>query len=200
MQKMEPKIIAFLCNWCAYAGADLAGVSRFQYPLNLRPVRVMCSGRVDPVFILDALIQGADGVLVAGCHIGECHYIDGNVHAESKIRLTRSLLERAGIGGSRLRLAWVSAAEGRRFAQVTTQLVETIKELGPLDREGLALPLKAVRRTLDGEKIRWMVGVQKDLVEKGDVYHRPWTAEQYEPLLDRTADQEYQENLILRRH
>jgi F420-non-reducing hydrogenase iron-sulfur subunit len=197
MQETEPKIIAFLCNWCAYAGADLAGVSRFQYPPNLRPVRVMCSGRVDPVFILEALMKGADGVLVAGCHIGECHYIDGNVHAENKIRLTQSLLDRAGIGGKRLRLAWVSAAEGRRFARVTTELVDTIKTLGPLDREALALPLKAVRRTLDGEKIRWMVGVQKELVEKGDVYDRPWTAEQYKPLLDRTADNEYQENLIL---
>jgi coenzyme F420-reducing hydrogenase delta subunit len=185
-----------LCNWCAYAGADLAGVSRFQYPPNLRPVRVMCSGRVDPVFILDALMQGADGVLVAGCHIGECHYIDGNVHAENKIRLTRNLLERAGIGGRRLKLAWVSAAEGRRFARVTTELVETIRELGPLDREGLAMPLKAVRRTLNGEKIRWMVGVEKELVETGDVYGRPWTEDRFEPVLNRTADQEYRENLI----
>ena len=102
--KFEPRIIGYLCNWCSYAGADLAGVSRFQYPTNIRVIRMMCSGRLDPVVILETFIRGADGVMVGGCHIGDCHYMDGNHHAQRKIWLTHAIMERAGFDPARLRL------------------------------------------------------------------------------------------------
>ena len=128
----EPRIIGFLCNWCAYAGADLAGVSRIQYPPNIRIVRVMCSGRVDPAFILEAFRNGADGVLVAGCHLpSDCHYISGNFKALRRITLLRKLLQGFGLEPERLRLEWVSASEGDRFAAIVEDMVEQIKTLGP---------------------------------------------------------------------
>ncbi|MFQ6067695.1 MAG: hydrogenase iron-sulfur subunit, partial [bacterium] len=117
----EPKILGFLCNWCSYAGADLAGVSRFQYPPNLRAIRVMCSARVDAIMILEAFIQGIDGVLVLGCHPGDCHYISGNYYTQKRIRTLRKLLQIAGINEDRLHLDWVSAAEGERFATLVTK-------------------------------------------------------------------------------
>jgi len=129
----EPKIVAFLCNWCAYAGADLAGVMRLKYPANIIPIRVLCSGRIDPEFILHAFKNGADGVLIGGCHPGDCHYIKGNYHARRRILLTKKLLKEMGINEKRLRLEWVSATEGRRFANVVSQFVEEIKKLGPLE-------------------------------------------------------------------
>ena len=128
----EPRIIGFLCNWCAYAGADLAGVSRIQYPPNIRIVRVMCSGRVDPAFILEAFKNGADGVLVAGCHLpSDCHYVSGNFKALRRITLLRRLLQDFGLEPERLRLEWISASEGDRFAAVVEEMVEQIKTLGP---------------------------------------------------------------------
>jgi F420-non-reducing hydrogenase iron-sulfur subunit len=128
----EPKIIGFLCNWCAYAGADLAGVSRIQYPSNIRIIRVMCSGRIDPVFILKAFKDGADGVLVAGCHLpSDCHYINGNFKAMRRIILLKKVLKEFGIEPERLRLEWVSASEGNKFATVVSDMVKEIKELGP---------------------------------------------------------------------
>jgi F420-non-reducing hydrogenase iron-sulfur subunit len=128
----EPKIIGFLCNWCAYAGADLAGVSRIQYPPNIRIIRVMCSGRIDPVFILEALKDGADGVLVAGCHLpSDCHYISGNFKALRRITLLKKVLGEFGIEPERVRLEWVSASEGDRFATIVRDMVEQIKKLGP---------------------------------------------------------------------
>jgi len=129
----EPKIVAFLCNWCAYAGADLAGVSRLKYPPNLIPIKVMCSGRIDPEFILHAFENGADGVLIGGCHPGDCHYIKGNYYARRRILLTKKLLKEMGINERRLRLEWISATEGRKFASVVSQFVEEIKKLGPLE-------------------------------------------------------------------
>ena len=127
----EPKIVAFLCNWCAYAGADLAGTSRIQYPPNIRPIRVMCSGRVDPIFILEALKLGADGVLVAGCHPGDCHYQSGNYKAVRRVELVRKLLEELGLEPERVKFVYVSASEGRRFAEVVKEFVEELKKLGP---------------------------------------------------------------------
>ncbi|MDH5634987.1 MAG: hydrogenase iron-sulfur subunit [Candidatus Bathyarchaeota archaeon] len=128
----EPKIIGFLCNWCSYAGADLAGVSRIQYPPNIRIIRVMCSGRVDPVFILEAFKNGADGVLVAGCHLpSDCHYLSGNFKASRRIALLRRVLQDLGLEAERLRLEWVSASEGDRFASIVRDMVEQIKKLGP---------------------------------------------------------------------
>ena len=125
----EPNILAFCCNWCSYAGADLAGVSRFQYPSTVKILRVMCSSRVEPAFILKALKDGADGVLIAGCHIGDCHYIDGNKNAEVRINNTRKALVKLGFE-KRLRLEWISASEGLRFSQVIKEFTEEIKKLG----------------------------------------------------------------------
>ncbi|MGO0121725.1 hydrogenase iron-sulfur subunit [Desulfothermobacter acidiphilus] len=130
-QRFEPKIIGFLCNWCSYAGADLAGVSRFQYPPNIRIIRVMCSGRVDPSFVLKALKEGADGVLIAGCHPGDCHYESGNYKAMRRYLYLQKLLREFGVEDERVRLEWISAAEGARFAQVVTEFTETIRRLGP---------------------------------------------------------------------
>jgi len=139
-EEFEPKIIGFLCNWCSYAGADLAGISRIQYPANIRIIRVMCSGRVDPTFILEAFKNGADGVLVAGCHPpDDCHYISGNLKAQRRIMLLREVLKELGIEPERLRLEWISASEGDRFATIIREMVEEIKKLGPN-------PLKAGRK------------------------------------------------------
>jgi len=130
--QFEPKIVGFLCNWCAYAGADLAGVSRLQYPPNVRVIRVMCSGRIDPAFVLEAFKDGADGVLVAGCHLpSDCHYLSGNFKAQRRIFLLKRVLEQFGIEPERLRLEWVSASEGDRFATVIREMVEEIRKLGP---------------------------------------------------------------------
>jgi len=129
--KEEPRIIVFCCNWCSYAGADLAGVSRLQMPANFRIIRTMCSGRVDPEFILRAFAKGADGVLVAGCHPADCHYIGGNYRTRRRIMLLKKLLEQYGLAPERLRLEWISAAEGEKFQKTIKEFVEEIKELGP---------------------------------------------------------------------
>jgi len=127
-----PQIVAFCCNWCSYAGADLAGVSRFQYPPNIRVIRVMCSGRVDPSFVLKALKNGADGVLVTGCHIGDCHYISGNEYTRDRFEKLHSILiKQLGVNPKRVKLEWISASEGKRFAEVITEFTNDIKELGP---------------------------------------------------------------------
>ncbi|MBA7508350.1 hypothetical protein ES705_00276 [subsurface metagenome] len=128
----EPKIVAFLCNWCSYAGADLAGVSRTQYPPNIRVIRVPCSGRVDPFYIIKTLQNGIDGVLVSGCHPGDCHYISGNLIARRKFALLKSFLEYIGIEPGRVQFSWVSAAEGARFAQIIEKVTREVKKLGPI--------------------------------------------------------------------
>jgi len=130
----EPKIVAFLCNWCSYAGADLAGVSGFQYPTNLRVIRVPCSGRVDPMYIVKALQEGVDGVLVSGCHPGDCHYISGNLVARRKFALLKNFLEYLGIEPGRVQFSWVSASEGSRFAELVAKVVEDVRQLGPAKR------------------------------------------------------------------
>ncbi len=137
MKDFEPRIVAFACNWCSYAGADLAGVSRFQYPPNIRTIRVMCSGRVSPGMILKAFALGADGVFVSGCHIGDCHYGFGNKRAEKQIEKTRRLMALLGLEPERLHLEWISAAEGEKFATSVRSFVERIRRLGksPVRRE-----------------------------------------------------------------
>ena len=127
----EPKIVAFTCNWCSYAAADLAGTSRIHYPPNVRIIRVMCSGMVDPIYVLRAFEAGFDGVLVAGCHIGDCHYISGNVKAQERIEKLRRVLHTLGLEDERLKLEWISAAEGSRFAETVKEHVGQLKELGP---------------------------------------------------------------------
>lgn len=132
MSAFEPNIIAFLCNWCSYAGADLTGTSRIHYPPNLKVIRVMCTGRLNPLFVVQSLRQGADGVLISGCHPGECHYMKGNYLARRRFLLMRQLLEFVGIDPLRLRMSWVSASEGKKFADVVTAVTEDIKKIGPM--------------------------------------------------------------------
>jgi F420-non-reducing hydrogenase iron-sulfur subunit len=131
MSEFEPNIIGFLCNWCSYAGADLAGTSRMKYPPNVKTIRVMCSGRVNPVYILEALKKGADGVLVAGCHPGDCHYQSGNYKANRRIKLLQKLLADLGLEPERVRFEYISASEGKKFADVVTEMTNEIKRLGP---------------------------------------------------------------------
>jgi F420-non-reducing hydrogenase iron-sulfur subunit len=130
-EEFEPLVIAFCCNWCSYTGADLAGVARLQYPSNIRIIRVMCSGMVHPNLVIDALTKGADGVIMCGCHPGDCHYMEGNLKAEKRAEAINLLLEDFGLEEERFRLEWVSASEGPKFAQVMGEMVGTIKELGP---------------------------------------------------------------------
>ena len=127
----QPRIIAFLCNWCSYAGADLTGTSRIQYSPNVKALRVNCSSRVDPTFVIKALMSGADGVLVAGCHPGDCHYKSGNLYTRRRVMMLKTLLETIGIPPDRLRLEWVSASEAIKFAHVVDDFVAEIQELGP---------------------------------------------------------------------
>jgi F420-non-reducing hydrogenase iron-sulfur subunit len=127
----EPLIITFCCNWCSYAGADLAGTSRLQYPPNIRIIRVMCSGMVHPNMIIEALTKGADGVLMLGCHIGDCHYLEGNLKAQARKEAIELLMDDMGIERDRFRLEWVSASEGPRFAQVIKDMTEQVRNLGP---------------------------------------------------------------------
>ena len=130
-EAFEPLILAFCCNWCSYAGADLAGTSRLQYPPNVRIIRVMCSGMVHPNLVIDSLTKGADGVVICGCHPGDCHYLEGNLKAEKRAEAISLMLEDFGLEPERFRLEWVSASEGTRFAEVMRELVEQIRELGP---------------------------------------------------------------------
>ena len=131
-EKFEPNIVGFLCNWCSYAGADLAGTSRIKYPPNIKVIRVMCSGRVNPLFVVNALQQGADGVLIGGCHPGECHYEQGNYLARRRFAVLKKILEYMGIDPGRVRMTWVSAAEGKKFADVVKKVTEDVREIGPM--------------------------------------------------------------------
>lgn len=146
----EPKLVGFLCTWCSYTGADLAGTARLKYPPNLRVIRVMCSGRIDPNFILDALAKGADGVLVCGCHPGDCHYVEGNYKCMRRLPVTRMLVEQMGIEPGRVRLEWVSASEGERFTRVVNEFTEQVRSLGPLKLDEWAFD----RESADAELVR----------------------------------------------
>jgi len=130
-EEFEPKIVAFLCKWCSSAGSDLAGVSRMEYPPNVVPITVMCSGSVSPLYILSAFNKGADGVLVSGCHPGDCHYIKGNYYARRRIALVKRLLEYIGLEPERFQMSWVSAAEGTKYTEVIKDFVQELKPLGP---------------------------------------------------------------------
>jgi F420-non-reducing hydrogenase iron-sulfur subunit len=137
-ERFEPLIIGFTCNWCSYRAADLAGTSRLKYPPNVRLLRLMCSGRLDPTFVLKALANGADGVLITGCHPGECHYLEQNYKALRRYHLLRAMLTQLGVEPERVRLVWASAAEGARFAEEVTRMVEDIRRLGPLNWPAIA--------------------------------------------------------------
>jgi F420-non-reducing hydrogenase iron-sulfur subunit len=135
-KEFEPKIIGFFCNWCAYSASDLAGISRISYPSNIRIIRVMCSGRVNIPLVLGAFVKGADGVLVAGCHPGDCHYIKGNLWTRRRVTLVKLFLDAIGIGSERLRLEWIGASEGQKVADTVSNFIQTIKELGPNPLKG----------------------------------------------------------------
>jgi len=131
MGDFEPRIIAFLCNWCTYTGADLAGTSRLQYPPNIRIIRLMCSGALDPVYVAKALLEGADGVLIGGCHPGDCHYQSGNYKARRRVAILNEILDQMGLEKGRVWLRWISASEGQYFADTVTEMVAALKEMGP---------------------------------------------------------------------
>lgn len=131
MAKFEPNIIAFVCNWCTYAAADLAGTSRIQYPPNVKIIRLMCSGSVDPIFVMKALLEGADGVLIGGCHPGDCHYVSGNYKARRRVMILKTIMENMGFESKRIWIRWISASEGKVFADIITDMVAELKKLGP---------------------------------------------------------------------
>jgi coenzyme F420-reducing hydrogenase delta subunit len=199
----EPKIIGFLCNWCSYAGADLCGVSRYQYPTNIRIIRVMCSTRLDPTIIMEMLIQGADGVLVGGCHPGDCHYIKGNFYTERKINLTKKLLKEAGIDTNRLRLEWISASEGERFSNVIKEFTNKVKELGPSPIAGdnpdidRLEAIFAARNAAKDFRLRALVGRELGLTEEGNVYHEKISQEKLDELYESILKDEFLRHRIL---
>ena len=198
----EPKILGFLCNWCSYAGADLAGVSRIQYPTNIRVIRVMCSGRVDPSFVADAFIHGIDGVLVLGCHLGDCHYITGNYEAEIKMKALSKLLDLINFS-NRMRLDWVSAAEGNKFAQIVLEFTNHIKKLGPSPikekQKGPQITdsLQAVKNVLEDSRLRGLIARQRELVTDKNVYGEQISVERYENLIDDAIKNEFIRHIII---
>lgn len=196
----DPKIIGFLCNWCSYAGADLCGVSRYQYPTSLRVVRVMCSARISPHIVLNLLETGADGVLLGGCHIGDCHYITGNLYTEKRIRLMKKLLEEAGIEPDRLRLEWVSASEGEKFSKIVADFTDVIKQLGPnraKSDSGLKSMVSAAVSASDTFRLRALVGKELGLVTKGNVYKEMLDQGKIEKIIDDATEEEFERSVIL---
>lgn len=199
--KFEPKILGFLCNWCAYAGADLAGVSRIQYPPNLRVIRVLCSGRIDPVLVLEAVASGVDGVIVMGCHPGDCHYMTGNYEAERKIKMLKKLITPLGLA-ERLRLDWVSASEGARFAEVVRDFTNHIKVLGPsplrkekLDPKKLE-GIQAAKKAVEDFRLRALVARERKMIEEGNVYGEEISQEEFDKIMNDAISAEYIRNRI----
>lgn len=186
----EPRILAFLCQWCGYAGADLAGVSRFRYPHNIRVVRVMCSGRVDAAFIMDAFLKGMDGVMVIGCHPGDCHYGTGNYEAMHMATAARLLMAHAGVDSRRFLLDWVSASEGARFSKLVTDFTAAITALGPLgnarteDDAGLRHGLEAALCVAQEEKLRYLLGMFTTFTRKGNHYGEKYTEHEMKRALE----------------
>lgn len=199
----QPKIIGFLCNWCSYAGADLAGVSRFQYPTNVRVIRVMCSGRLDPALVLEMLIQGADGVFIGGCHLGDCHYIKGNYYAEKRYKMTRKLLAKTGLNPERLQLKWISASEGQLFADTMKEITEKITSLGPSPVAGnnpdlnILEQLLIIRNVAEDYRLRVIIGKGISLVDEHNVYNEPLDPQKFEKLMDSAIEEEYIRSGIL---
>lgn len=195
-ETFEPRILSFLCNWCSYAGADLAGVSRLQYPATMRVIRVMCSGRVDPGYVVDGLAEGFDGVFISGCHIGDCHYIDGNLYTLRRMAVVRELLDLSGIGQGRMELKWSSAAEGQLFADNVKKFTQQIEEMGPFDPARFSLPLRALDQALNSPRMRWLIGCARQLTERKNVYQETIPEARYEQILRDAAVEEYEKSLI----
>lgn len=200
MSDFEPKIVGFLCNWCSYAGADLAGVSRYQYPTNIRSIRVMCSTRISPNLILEVFKAGADGVAVGGCHLGDCHYLTGNYYTEKRIHVTKELLRLAGIEPERLALEWISASEGERFAGVVAEFVKRVKELGPspaMTDPRLRVRLNAAAQAAKEFRLRLVSGKEIKLTDKGNVYGDKIDPARMSAMLAKAAEDEFKRSLIL---
>jgi coenzyme F420-reducing hydrogenase delta subunit len=200
-KEWHPKVVAFCCNWCSYAGADLAGVSRVQIPPNFRIVRIMCSGRMDPELSVRLLREGMDGVLVLGCHPGDCHYIEGNYFAEIKMEWTRELLGQTDFGAERLMLDWVSASEDQRFAQIVGGFQERIRELGPnpINEKGsgnLRDQLDAALLTLADFRLRALMGKVRTIRDDGNVYGEVKKRSELDELVRSAVDSEYLRNYI----
>ena len=198
IETFEPKIIAFLCNWCSYAGADMAGISRIQYRPNIRVVRVMCSGRVNPAFIFEAFLSGFDGALVLGCHPGDCHYLAGNYQAEKLMNRVKKLMEIAAISPQRLHLDWVSAAEGARFAQIVDSFIEGVTREGPLGRDACLLQrLEAARMTVEKERVRWLMGNERNLIEKSNIFGQEMPYLEFDALMNEVSREEFLKSWLL---
>jgi len=201
VEAFEPRIVGILCNWCSYAGADLAGISRIQYPTNIRVVRVMCSGRVDPQLVLYTLMEGADGVLALGCHPGDCHYQSGNLEAREKFESLLVVLRAAGLDG-RFRYEWVSASEGQRFADVVREFTDQIQAMGPSpvpSDETLQFKLHAAQREVGDFRLRWLVGRQRHIIEDGDAYGQERPREEWEAVMERVLRDEFIRAQIIER-
>jgi F420-non-reducing hydrogenase iron-sulfur subunit len=203
--EFKPKIVGFLCNWCSYAGADLAGVSRLQMPSTLRVIRVMCSGSLDPEIIVEALKGGTDGVIIMGCHIGDCHYISGNYETLRKYRLLKKILKHTDTDVDRLHLEWVSASEGQRFQEVITDFTNRIKGLGPSplrkkdeNAKLLIEQLDAAAHAVSQFRLRSLFGREKKIVDEGNAYGEKLPKEEIEELEDQMIEEEFiRSNIIL---
>jgi coenzyme F420-reducing hydrogenase delta subunit len=196
----EPKVIGFLCNWCSYAGADLCGVSRYQYPTNVRPVRVMCSTRISPHLVLDIFKAGADGILLGGCHLNDCHYISGNFYTEKRVRLMKKIMEDAGLEPERLRLEWVSASEGEKFSKVVTEFTEQVRKLGPSkvkNDKTAKTKVAAAEEASETFRLRALVGKELGLEKTGNVYGNKLDQAELEKLIDQATQEEFERFLIL---
>jgi len=199
MTEFEPKVVGILCNWCSYAGADLAGVSRYQYPANIRVLRVMCSTRVTPNMLLEMFKSGVDGVLVGGCHIGDCHYITGNYYTEKRMTLAKSLMKTAGLEPERIDFYGISASEGKRFADLVTEFVERIRKLGPSrvnTDDKLRKRLDAAIETAKAYRLRLLNGKEISL-HAGNVYHKLIDAKKLDTIIETALKEEFERNFIL---
>lgn len=195
--QFKPKIIGFLCNWCSYAGADLAGVSRLQYPTNIHVIRIMCSGRLDPAIVIEMFMQGADGVFIGGCHIGDCHYVKGNYYTEKRYIMTKKLLAKTGLNPERLQLKWISASEGQLFADTMNEVNELITGLGPSPVYGnnpnleILENLFIIRNVVEDYRLRLLIGKGVSLVNDHNIYNEKLNAEEYEKLVGNAIEDEY---------
>lgn len=201
-EDFEPVIVAFLCNWCAYAGADFAGVSRYQYPASVRIIRVMCSGRIDPFMVFRAFRKGADGVLVAGCHPGDCHYISGNLHAKERMEQVSRIIEKSKIPPQRFKLAWVSAAEGKIFAELVRDFTEELRKLGPISKEVVSgVPtlnkVAAAENLFLESPVRWLTARAEILAQEENVYGERLDPELLKNIADSFFEREHLKHLIL---
>ncbi len=202
--EFEPRILGLLCNWCSYAASDLAGISRIQLPPTMRIIRVMCTGSIDPSMVLEAFANGIDGVLILGCHPGDCHYLTGNYNAEKKVKMIKMLLVKTDIEPERLHLEWVSAAEGPKFAEVVKEFTKSMTSLGPNpifkekeeDHDKIKRLLGA-KHASEGFKLRAVVGRERKLTEEGNVYGEKISPEKYDEWMGEFVNDEYIRSMIL---